>query len=335
MNKARSVVAPREDRIETYIAYANTITNLIVAAESIKEERFLQNPEILLSLVSKLSPSLRLQWGFYADLHGSDVKTFSKWIRVIIDVKCSTSYPDAPKNEKIISQPVSRFSVQPRKEKLFVNREKLTTDTPVKLLWCDVCDSREHETDTCDELLNLEVNFRWEVVIKLGLCFSCLGKGHRTDACKKKQKCPVNECSRLHHELLHVDINVPSVEPNELINHHGHETHNVLLRTVRVKVAGPNGTLVTTALCDEASTITMMDRAFADKLGIHGKCQPLCFQWTNNVTRQDNTSEKIDVKISADVDGAKVFKLKGVRTIADLALPHQKFNVSEMLKKFE
>lgn len=79
----------------------------------------------------------------------------------------------------------------------------------------------------------------------------------------------------------------------------------------------------------------MMDRSFANQLGIHGECQPLCFQWTNNVTRQDSTSEKVELKIASDVDSAKVFTLKGVRTIADLALPHQKFNINEMLERYD
>lgn len=340
LNKARSVGTPKEDRIETYIAYANTVTNLVVTAESIGEERFLENPEIILSLVSKLSPSLRLQWGFYADLHGGDVKTFARWVRVIINLKCSTSYPDTPKPEKSTTQHLTtaRFSVQPKKEKLFVNSEKSVTETPMQSLCCNVCGSAEHKLETCDDFIKLEVNLRWEVVKKLGLCFSCLGTGHRTEACKKKKKCSVDKCQQNHHQLLHVDIKVPAVDNREvlpIVNHHGHESHNVLLRTVRVKISGPKGTLVTTALCDEASTITMMDRSFADQLGIHGECQPLCFQWTNNVTRQDNTSEKVELKIAADVDGAKVFTLKGVRTIADLALPHQKFNINEMLERYD
>ncbi|KAG5884498.1 hypothetical protein JTB14_034562 [Gonioctena quinquepunctata] len=109
----------------------------------------------------------------------------------------------------------------------------------------------------------------------------------------------------------------------------GHGEGNVLLRMVKVKLYGNNTVLETVALCDEASSVTLVDKSIANRLGLDGTPQPLCIQWTNNLSSRHEDSSCLKFKISGIFSGAKMFSMKNVRTVENLALPVQEIRRSD------
>ncbi|KAG5887798.1 hypothetical protein JTB14_024013 [Gonioctena quinquepunctata] len=109
----------------------------------------------------------------------------------------------------------------------------------------------------------------------------------------------------------------------------GHGEGNVLLRMVKVKLYGNNTVLETVALCDEASSVTLLDKSIANRLGLDGTPQPLCIQWTNNLSSRHEDSSCLKFKISGVFSGAKIFSMRNVRTVENLALPVQEIRRSD------
>ncbi|KAG5869482.1 hypothetical protein JTB14_028578 [Gonioctena quinquepunctata] len=87
--------------------------------------------------------------------------------------------------------------------------------------------------------------------------------------------------------------------------------------------------LETVALCDEASSVTLVDKSIANRLGLDGTPQPLCIQWTNNLSSRHENSSCLKFKISGIFGGAKMFSMKNVRTVQNLALPVQEIRRSD------
>ncbi|KAG5870999.1 hypothetical protein JTB14_030701 [Gonioctena quinquepunctata] len=98
---------------------------------------------------------------------------------------------------------------------------------------------------------------------------------------------------------------------------------------VKVKLYGNNTVLETVAFCDEASSVTLVDKSIGNRLGLDGTPQPLCIQWTNNLSSRHKDSSCLKFKISGVFSGAKIFSMKNVRTVKNLALPVQEIQRSD------
>lgn len=339
MENARGASSPRNDNAESFIEFSNVISNLVVTAKSIDQEVFLQNPELLLCLVSKLSESLKIQWGQYAILHGSNLVNFSLWCKLIRNIICSTNYPTRIKNHAADKKPV-----QYKAKALLINNLD-EDDQPSKMIRerksCPLCNCLEHDIFQCKTFLDEEIPKRYDTIKELKLCFRCLKGRHFAYKCYTGQKCGVDGCKRTHHKLLHMPepkdaiVNNDANNVHEMVAHQNVSESSVFLRIIPVKISGPNGEISTSALCDEASTITLIDKSLTTLLGIKGPTQPLCVQWTNNIIKEEEESQKVNVTISEDCDDGKSFVMKQVRTVDELSLPRQIFDAEEILKKYE
>lgn len=339
MENARNASPPKNDNAESFIEFSNVISNLVVTARNIDQEVFLQNPELLLCLVSKLSESLKIQWGQYAILHGSNLNNFSQWCKLIRDIICSTNYPTRIKNVAADKKPA-----QYKAKTLLINNldedDQLPKMIPERKS-CPMCNCLEHDISQCKTFLDEEIPKRYDAVKELKLCFRCLKGRHLAYRCFSGQKCGVGGCKRTHHRLLHMpeprEVKVKNDADNvqEMVAHQNVSESSVFLRIIPVKISGPNGEISTSALCDEASTVTLIDKSLTTQLGIKGPTQPLCVQWTNNIIKEEEESQKVNVTISEDCEDGKSFVMKQVRTVEELSLPRQTFDAEEILRKYE
>jgi hypothetical protein len=108
---------------------------------------------------------------------------------------------------------------------------------------------------------------------------------------------------------------------------------SVLLRIVPVILKGPISKFSTFALLDDSSTITMVDAAVATKIGVDSPASTLCCVWTKKKIQAENNSKKVTIGIR-NTFGSKMFDLKNVRTIKDLALPELGLNAAELQDKY-
>ena len=111
---------------------------------------------------------------------------------------------------------------------------------------------------------------------------------------------------------------------------------NVLLRVAKIKVFGPGEKgIVVYALFDEASQSTIMDSKLADELKLLGDIHPVTYQWTGGITKHYPNSMNIkSMEICRPESTSKRHKLRFVRTIENLDLPPQRFDLDKILQLY-
>jgi hypothetical protein len=94
---------------------------------------------------------------------------------------------------------------------------------------------------------------------------------------------------------------------------------------------GPAGEFEALALCDEGSTVTLMDGALARQLGLEGDKKPLCLQFVNHGGQFD--SMEVDFSISDVEMGSRSHHVRRAWTVDGLQLPGQAVNIEELLQE--
>lgn len=83
----------------------------------------------------------------------------------------------------------------------------------------------------------------------------------------------------MHHPLLHLEIKTIN-NSHSMVNHH---------RSTKkwTREANPYICFV--------SVVTLVDSTLTKEIGMKGEKESYCFQWTNNVTREEKESEKVTI----------------------------------------
>ena len=85
-----------------------------------------------------------------------------------------------------------------------ISAQALVGSSDYKKVKCGFC-GKNHETVKCATALNKTPDERWEMLMKhkgSPTRFNCLQAGSNSRTCKAP-RCPVDECGRKHHQLLH------------------------------------------------------------------------------------------------------------------------------------
>ncbi|XP_062713377.1 uncharacterized protein LOC134290292 [Aedes albopictus] len=186
----------------------------------------------------------------------------------------------------------------------------------------------------------LNVNSRDEVVAKkcplCSVCYICLMFDHARRNCKSEKKCSI--CKKNHHELVHTDeparnsrisrSDAASSDDN-VCNFNGKNT-NTLLRVGKVKIRGPQGFAEVFALFDEGSSLSMMDAAVAESLGLRGPIAPVTYHWTNGILHKEEQSMMLSFRISGPSDQVKWYDVNNIQTVTNIALPAVKFDMARV-----
>ncbi|XP_038055192.1 uncharacterized protein LOC119727399 [Patiria miniata] len=122
-----------------------------------------------------------------------------------------------------------------------------------------------------------------------GACFSCLTRGHRVSECRKKKRCSVQNCTRVHHPTLHDD----SIASNDVVTTTTVNNHTVasskrneacLLQLMKIKV-GPTHMNV---LWDGCATSSLVTNTAAKAAGLRGTPARV------SITKVGGVTEEID-----------------------------------------
>jgi hypothetical protein len=138
----------------------------------------------------------------------------------------------------------------------------------------------------------------------------------------------MSRCTEFHHPMLHKNNIVM-----DTVNVIDENKNQVILRIVPVKIRGKTK-IKTSALCDEASTTTLIDHQTAKCIGLQETIVLFCCKWMSKVTKRYITSEKIGFEISGMANGAKWFNVNGARTIINLAFLEQTINAKFLEEKY-
>ncbi|XP_062708631.1 uncharacterized protein LOC134288289 [Aedes albopictus] len=339
----------REDKLETIMDFAVEVQNFCSILDVCGLEEHMYNVSLLHQLVSRLPPSIKLDWARYRQTCPKvNLATFGNWMYSLAEAASTVTIPGIQEPKAVRND--SRSS---KKGPGFLNAhlESGTSDSYSQTDncgknsdKCPVCNANCTSVDKCRQFLEMPRESRWIVVRNCSLCRRCLRK-HYGD-CQTKV-CGKDGCSFKHHELLHKEQKLKGEKvfdhsesnPEQTSARHGCNTHGsnssaVLFRYLPVVIYGDRGSICTFAFLDDGSELTLLDQDLADELGLEGVEHPLSLRWTGGTERFEKHSRVINVSIAGQHDGARKFNLDAVRTVKELQLPYQTLDMDEMRRQY-
>lgn len=327
LTKVRAEAPPKAEKLETVIAFALAVQNLVGVMEASGLRAHLSNPLLLQELVDKLPSNLKLQWAMHQQtLAVADLVSLSSWLTPVAQAAISVTI-----SSSLAAPPETRSERRPAKAKGQINvhesgkREEASVTRPQnREFW-----EKELEPLSRDE--------RWELLKKNRLCANCFGQ-HRRSHCRRSRACGKAGCLLKHHPLLHRDQTPPvQIVPTPENICHAHQRPNsgaTLFRIVPVTLSSKGKSIDTYAFLDEGSSLTMVDECVANELDIPGTPESLCLRWTSNQVREEHDSRIISLQISSRAIGSRKYTLRDVRTVQSLSLPNQTVSATELQHKY-
>ncbi|XP_017487335.1 PREDICTED: uncharacterized protein LOC108375702 [Rhagoletis zephyria] len=325
-----------ENRLELLVPFATKVQNLATFLESAGCEYHLSNPTLMEELLLKLPIQRRLDWARYAAniVPRPTVSHFSNWMQElsrVVNAAGITSSSQARSSEGR-GEARGRF--------FHTDHVQSARRTP-----CKLC-SEAHHLSKCKRFLEMNHTSWWRLVREGKLCFNCLKSDHRSNRCTYKHKCSGRYCSRMVHEILHADeaTNTGTCEVQYETQRSQQQliltnttrqpgSSKVLFKILSVTLYANEKEIRCYAFLDEGSSISLMNRSLADRLGLKGAKEKLMLQWLGN-----NTVTKlafgVDIQISNPLPGSKKFSMKNVKVVDDLQLPKQTMDISELQCKY-
>ena len=342
IKRAKSLTSPKDGDMIGLIDLSNAVTNLVSTMQLLKNDGHLRNPELRRNLVAKLPTTIQLQWGEHAQQkRTSDITLadFSTWLTARADAASLVS--DLGCSQPRINTKSSGGNSKPHfaATQTAMAKKPIATTKKTTNYRCHHCNEVGHVVPACPKFVSLPVEKRLEWVQKEERCQLCFNKRHTAKECYgRRQRCGTDGCNERHHPVLHSSPRIvqAAVEVTHTTAHSSTSTSRspeVLLRVLPVTLRGPTGTIDTFALCDEASTVTMVDEDLANQLGARGPVEPLTLRWTDDTTLRENHSRHVTLDIRGGEPG-EFFEMCG-RTSARLNLPVQTMNISAMKRRWQ
>lgn len=189
------------------------------------------------------------------------------------------------RDEKPVPKPRERFALKPNerstskpnerqtpKQRTMPNASHVFKAQEIKY-HCPLC-KEPHPLKSCVKFAKMSYMDRKETMRSLNLCNNCFKPGHIALGCLASMSCEVQGCRRHHHTLLHPpnrdgSFNKPkesetkatssTVQVNSL-NTVDKIDEKICLRIVPVKVQGPHKSVITYALLDNGSDVSLCDK---------------------------------------------------------------------------
>ncbi|XP_062713286.1 uncharacterized protein LOC109410494 [Aedes albopictus] len=362
IEKINSLPPIREDKLETLVDFAVNVENFCATVDACGLDEYLYNTTLLHQLVSKLPPTIKLNWAQYRiSLPGVNLAAFSTWMYALAEAASAVTIPNITNTRQLRNE-----SRSAQKGNAFVNAHSESSSATPRSSYpsdgkqhsvgseCIVCKGTCKTVDKCKRFLEFSRDSRWSVVREFALCRRCLCR--HNGLCQAKS-CGKNGCQFKHHALLHNDQKQQSsatpVAPSSSTavssaaeNHespkagssstaHGCHTHqakssDVLFRYLPVVLHGKHRSIRTYAFLDDGSDLTLLDEELADELELDGEVRSLCLHWTGGTQRQEVKSKIVELEIAGVHSGARNFAICGARTVNELLLPYQTLNIDEL-----
>ncbi|XP_062704072.1 uncharacterized protein LOC134286474 [Aedes albopictus] len=326
----RNLETVKEGNIESFRAFYNAVIGTKVAMTNARADNYLMNPELISHLAEKLPAFSKQMWvrhkaALMKEGVAIEFDTFSRWLEDEMDNQLASLNP-------VFS--VKKPSYQPKPKPTVLN---VNSRDEVVAKKCPLCSASSHSgLEKCEQFRKLSVIQRRSAANSCKVCYICLKFDHARKNCKSEKKCSI--CKKNHHELVHTDeparnsrisrTDAASSDDN-VCNFNGKNT-NTLLRVGKVKIRGPQGVAEVFALFDEGSSLSMMDAAVAESLGLRGPIAPVTYRWTNGILHKEEQSMMLSFRISGPSDQAKWYDVNNIQTVTNIALPAVKFDMARV-----
>ncbi|XP_053969225.1 uncharacterized protein LOC128870597 [Anastrepha ludens] len=324
IDRARQLPSPK-GKLDLLIDFAFAIKNIVAIIHASKLSGYLNSPLLLQEFVEKLSQESKLNWAIYSTgMNNPCLEDFSTWLSTLAEAACRVTNP-ASLSEKLNKR---EAHLHTHKSDAVLKQYEEAKSMPR----CAVCNN-PHKVPQCDRFKALTMNERWDFVKRKNLCRQCLGTHSRR--CWSNKSCGVDSCTIRHHRLLHSDVNKNSEVSTMLNNHRSISSNNTTyFRILPIVLYGRNKTISTYAFMDDGSTLTLIDQTLADELGEAGVPDPLCIHWTGDINRYEADSQRLDLRISGNIQGAKIYPLRGVYTVSSLNMSSSTLIADQLKTKY-
>ncbi|XP_036342421.1 uncharacterized protein LOC118751716 [Rhagoletis pomonella] len=332
--KIQAVAPIVENRIEQIVPFATKVQNLSWFLQSANCDHHLSNPTLMDELLSKLPIQKRIDWARHAltIVPRPNICHFSDWLQELSRLVASACV-----NTNSDSRQSGRVEARAR----FFHTQDINSGNREASI-CVVCEGR-HIISRCKRFIDMQWGQRWRLVRQKRLCFNCLRSGHRGTDCTEQHRCNIDRCTRKQHELLHArqqgttdgrrpmeaatrqQVLTSAIIPNP--------SSRLLYKILPVRLYANGRVINSFALFDDGSAISMMNSDLAGRLGLKGQKENLTLQWFGDTTVTEQSS-RVDVQISGVGRFNRKFLLRNVRTVANLQLPTQTLQLSEVPYKY-
>lgn len=362
MDELMAMKSPRDQPEHKLVDFANKVKYFVTSVKAVRMYSELENEYALSKLAGKLHPSAFREWTkIRLKNPTANIERFAKFLTERVKL-----IPPAPSRyEENVSEARPRTSRQ--HGRVMTHRDDFfTARANGRCLRC----KGDHGTPRCYKLENDSISERVDFAYDNKVCLSCLSSSnHIMRYCPDKKRCGMQGCTRFHHPMLHdgkdAKLNAhqmtpqitksnqrPTLEPGRTVsdvdsksqddtphervynNAHRDWTSKVLYQIAPITLYGNNNSVVETyVILDGASSVTLMEESIFDSLKLSGERRELTLQWTNDVTRTEDS-----YLTSVLVTGGKrrnVHKLSNVSTVKNLALPLQTVNTKELYAKYK
>ena len=244
------------------------------------------NPSLSMVLLpifdTKLPRELKEKWEFeltkYEDDKEINIKKFFRFLEGHVlskeahyDMKSSSPKP----RKRFGRETGSRI---PDNEE-YTSAQALVGSSDFKKVKCGFC-GKNHETIKCPSALNKTPDERWQMLMKrkgAPTCFNCLQPGsisHNSRTCKAP-RCPVDECGRKHHQLLHTsDKPIENEGDIQVVSGFVCTNKQNLLPTASAKLMHEDKECQIRILLDSGSQQTFLKKSIADDLNLKSLGSP-------------------------------------------------------------
>lgn len=330
VKKVNEVVAPREDKPRSIVAFSTAIQNLVATLENLEREDHLRNPILLNDLERKLPTTLCLLWSEYVvDRNDVTLKTFGDWMQRRAEAASRRFTLETVKTEET--------KKDASKAKGYVHNIERVVEPKISSKGnCRICNGSCQKPWRCEVLLGKDVNQRWNTIKEKKLCFSCLSADHNSKNCTRPYQCGIDGCQRTHNKVLHtkVDDDTKIKRQNNIILATVRSIHRTNLRILPVIVSYNDRAVRTFALLDNGSQSTLVSSTLVTRLGIIGTSNPIILQWPNGDISTEDDSQIVSMNIRGTFNGAKTYTLYDAQTAKKLNLLRQTINREELVAKF-
>ncbi|KAL0859420.1 hypothetical protein ABMA27_010599 [Loxostege sticticalis] len=302
--------------------FATKVTNIVTTLRALDKIYYLYNPEVTKATIEKLTPAMRYRWFDFAAENQQEEADLLKLAR-FLQREADRCGPYAQPEQ--ITGSSGGAQIQRRTTLRTYNTEMSTEQQE-----CPVCKKQGHTTTTCKKFKEADVSTRWDIAKKKYLCFRCLKQRTRNHSCRGKQ-CAIDDCHRLHHNLLHLKKEKPIVETEErveIVSSTWTPTKTqAYLKIVPVRVSGPKGQVDTHALLDDGSTVTLLDADIAKQTGVKGPVEPLHIEAIANTEVEAGASRRVTLTLHGDSGSYNI----QARTFKNLQLSSQTISDEDLV----
>nr|XP_043067151.1 uncharacterized protein LOC122321373 [Drosophila bipectinata] len=288
----------RENKLEMLVDFSVEVKNVCATMKASKLDQYLNNPALTQELVSKLPSMVQTFWGMHkASLTVCTLAEFSTWLSQMAEGASHVIVPSSSSRTE----------------------RRGTVHTHTVRQGCRLCTRNCRTLQECPAFLEMTTRDRWNATRRCGLCWRCF-QSHKVERCGVPNPCGIDGCLERHHLLLHRGSTAPV---QARCHAHRQEGVEMLFRVLPVTLYGNGRQVNTYAFIDDGSSLTLIDAPLLEDLGVKGQPQPLCMQWTAGMHRYEDSSVRLDLRISG-IGQTKLYDLCDVHSVQSFDPRHSR-----------